>query len=83
MIRDARQHVPQITFGIDSVRLGTANQAVDRRGTFSTAIGTRKKEILSAQSHDPQRSFCSIIIDFDATVITEAQQPFPPSECDV
>jgi len=37
-------------------------QAVDRRGTFSTTIRTSKKEILSAQSLDPQRSFCSYYV---------------------
>jgi hypothetical protein len=79
MIRDTRQHVPEITFGIDSIQFDGAQQTVDYRGTLSTTIGACKKKILSAQSHDPQRSFCCIIIDFDAAVITEAQQCFLPS----
>jgi len=61
MIRDAGQHVPWITFGIDSVWLGTADQAVDRRGIFSTTIGARKKKILSAQNHGPQRSSAALL----------------------
>jgi len=47
MIRDTGQHVPQITFGIDSVQLGRTEQTINRRGTFSTAIGARKKKVLS------------------------------------
>jgi hypothetical protein len=81
MIRDSGQHVPQIIFGIDSVQFCCTEQTVNRRGTFSTSIGARKKEILSAQRHNPQRSLCRIIIDFDAPVITEAQQRFPVRVC--
>jgi hypothetical protein len=50
----------------------STEQTVNR--TLSTTIGTCKKKILSAQSYDLQSSFRRIIIDFDAAVITEAQQ---------
>jgi hypothetical protein len=62
MIRDAGQHVPQITFGIDSVQFSRTDQAVKGRGAFSTTIGARKKKILATKSHDPQRSFCYILV---------------------
>jgi len=79
VVRNAGQHVSQIAFGINAIQLSTPDQTVDRRGTLSTAIGARKKKVLSAQSHDPQRSFGCIIVDFDAAVITEAYQRLPPS----
>jgi len=80
MIRDTDTR-SQITFGIDSVQLGRTEQTI-----IAAALSPRhrspQKESSFAQSHDPQRSFCSIIIDFDVAVITEVQQCFPPSECD-
>jgi len=32
MIGDVADHVPQIGFGVDTLRLGGFDQAVDRRG---------------------------------------------------
>src|SRR5215469_8402618 len=75
MIGDAGQHVPQVAFRIDSVQFSRSDQAVQRRGAFSTTIGPREKKILSSQSHDPQRSFRRIIVDFDVAVITEGPNP--------
>jgi hypothetical protein len=77
MIGDAGQHVPQVAFRIDSVHFSRTDQAVQRRGAFSATIGPREKKILSSESHDPQRSFRRIIVDFDVAVITEAQERLP------
>ena len=35
MVGDARQHFPQIGFGVETVELRRTNQAADRRGAFA------------------------------------------------
>src|SRR4029077_14173484 len=80
MLRDARQDVSQITFRIDSVQFRCSDQAIDRRGTFSSSIRSREQVILSAQSYSAQRSLRSIVVDFQVTIVAVAQQGFPSSQ---
>jgi hypothetical protein len=46
MFRDARQEVPQVSFGIDTVQLGSADQAVERCGTLAAAVRSSEQVVL-------------------------------------
>ena len=48
VLRDARENISQITFRIDPVQFASSDQAVDRRGAFSSSIGTGEQVVLSA-----------------------------------
>ena len=39
MVGDAREHLAQVSFGIDVVELGGADQAVNCGGTFAAGVG--------------------------------------------
>jgi hypothetical protein len=48
MIRDSGQHVPQITFGIDSVLFCCTEQTVNRRGTMQPSRDTQASPTATA-----------------------------------
>ena len=57
VVGDAREHVPQIGFGIDAIEFRGADQAVDRSGSFTASILSREQVILPAQCDHTQRYY--------------------------
>ena len=48
VIRNACEHVPQVTFRIKSIQFCRSDQTVNGCSPFASGIRTRKKKILSA-----------------------------------
>ena len=78
MLRDAREHLAQIEFGIHSVELGTSHERVDGRGPVATRIRTCEEIIATAESDGAQRALGAGVVDLDQTVIDIAGER-PPS----
>ena len=51
MIGDALDDMPQIGFGIEAVRLGSFDQAVDRSCTLAAGIGTGEGPVAPAEGY--------------------------------
>src|SRR6266446_4843568 len=79
MFRDAGQHIPQVALRINSIKFGRADQAVDRRGTLPTSVGSGEEIVLSAKSYGAQCSFRSVVVDLQSTIVAVAHQRFPSS----
>jgi hypothetical protein len=47
MLGDVLEHVPQISLGFDAIKLGAADQGVDRFGVLRSGVGTEEEKILS------------------------------------
>src|ERR1700691_5958058 len=59
MIGDALDHLPQIGLGIEAVRLGGFDQAVDRCRTQPTCIRTSECPIAPAEGNRAHGALCS------------------------
>src|SRR5271155_2033793 len=80
MIGDAGQHISEIRFGIETVELGGADQAVDRGGTLTAGIGAGEQVVFPAQSDGSQGAFGGVIVYLDAAIVHVAQQSIPARE---
>ena len=49
VLRDSGKDVPQITSGIDSVRLSCSDQTIDRCGALTTAVGPSEQTVFFSQ----------------------------------
>ena|GEM_PF-5123115 len=57
VVGNAREHIAQVGFGIDAVKFGGADQAVNCGCTFATGVGAGEQVVLAAQGHCAQGSF--------------------------
>src|SRR5215813_2266058 len=80
MLCDARQEVPQVSFGVDTVQLRRSDQAVERCGTLPTAVRSSEQVVLPPKSHGTQRSFGSVVVDLQPSIMAVAHQRFPSSK---
>ena len=67
-----------MAFGIDAIQLSTTDQTVDRRSAPCTPIGARKEGFFRPRA-TTRNARSAVIIDFDPTVITEAEQGHRPN----
>jgi len=58
MIGDALDHMPQICLGIETIRLGGFDEAVDRGCTQTTRIRTGKGPIAPTKGNRAHGAFC-------------------------
>ena len=58
MIGDAVDHMPQIGLGIETIRLGGLDEAVDRGCTQTTRIRTGKGPIAPTKGNRAHGAFC-------------------------
>jgi hypothetical protein len=80
MIGNTTQHRSQISFRIDAIQLRRAQQTVDHRRPLPASIGPCKQIILAADGDGTQRAFCSVVIDFEVTIVALAHQRRPARE---
>ena len=73
MVCNTGEHVREVGFRIDTVQLCRADQGVHRGSAFAADIGSRKKIVLSAQSHSPQAAFGGVIVDLQSTIVAIAK----------
>lgn len=52
MVGDAREHVAQLAFGVETVQLRRADQAVNRGGTLAARIRSCEEIVLAALGND-------------------------------
>ena len=46
MVGDAGEDIAQVSFRVEAVQLGCADQAVESGGTFTAGVGSREEIIL-------------------------------------
>src|SRR5882672_690666 len=77
MIRNAVEDITEVRLGIDAVEFGGADQRVDDLGTHATGIGAEEQEVFAAEGNHAQRSFCSVVLEFETAVVQVAGQRGP------
>ena len=77
MIRNARQHFPQVSFGIEVIEFGAADQAVDCCGSLSAGIGAGEKVVLSTYRDRTQSPLGRVIVDLQVTIVAVTRQGIP------
>ena len=80
VVGDASHHIPQIGFGIQAVKFRRTDQAVDRRGTFSSGIRSCEQVVLPSQGHSAQRALRGVVIDLNVAIFYIACQRVPTRE---
>jgi len=65
MLRDAREHLAQIEFWIDSVELGGSHERVDGSCAISSRVCTGKEVVATAECDGAQGAFGAGVVDFD------------------
>ena len=74
---DPGEHVAQVGFRINAIHLAGLDERSNDGPVFTTPIRSCKKMILPAKCNRAHCAFDNIGIDFNATVIKEAREPFP------
>ena len=62
MIRDVREHVAQISLGINGIQFSSADQAVDGGGPLAPRVGPGKQVVLPSQRYSPQSPFGGVVM---------------------
>src|ERR1700731_1711474 len=80
MVGDAREHVAQVSFGVEAVELGGLDQGIHRGRPDPTQIGAGKEIILAPQSKRSDCSLGGIVADLQSAVGGIACQRSPARE---
>ncbi len=80
MVRDSREHVPQVAFGVQIVEFRGAEETIDCRGALPAIIGSSQEPVLAAQGNGAERSLRDVIVDLEPTVVPVAGQSGPARE---
>jgi hypothetical protein len=75
-----RQHMTQRGFGGNTVQLGRADQRVNRRCAFVTAVGAGEEIVATADGDAAQGALGGRVIDLDGAIVAVAQQSGPEFE---
>src|SRR6266702_932372 len=78
MLCDAREHLAEIEFGVDSVELCASHERVDGSCAKASGVSTCKQVITPAESNGTQSALGAGVVDFDQSVIDVASKR-PPS----
>src|ERR1039458_9955930 len=73
VLGNAREHVAQIGFGIESVELGRADEAVDGGGALAAGVGSGEEVVLATDCDSTQSAFGRVVINLQLTVAAIAQ----------
>ena len=68
MIADALEHMAQVGFRIQTVELGSADQAVDGGGALASSVGTAEEEVLAPERNGAQRALGGVVVDLEAAI---------------
>lgn len=80
MTGDVRQQVTQLGFGVDTIRLGFADQRVDCCSAFASAVGAREEVVATPNGDATQGVFGGRVIKLDGAIIAVTQQRRPQLE---
>ena len=70
MIRDVREHVPQIAFWIKPIQFSGSDQAIKDGSTLSPGIGPGEQIIFPTQSYGAQGTFGGVVVDLQVSIVT-------------
>src|SRR5689334_17130484 len=79
MITDACKYADQVSFRVQTIQLGRADQTVNRSGTFTTGIGAGEEIILPAECDGAQCPLGRIVVDLQQPIIAIAHKGRPAS----
>jgi hypothetical protein len=81
MLADALEHMTQVGGRIDTVEKTGSDQAVDIGRALPAGIRTSEQKIVPREYQRSDGALCRIVIDLDASVITDrpAAGPGPPA----
>ena len=72
-----REHVTQISVGLDVIKLAGFDQRTEHSPSMTAAITAREEMILSSESNRLNRALDGVRVQFGAAVVQEAGQTMP------
>jgi hypothetical protein len=71
VVADTLEDVTQITFRIDVVQLGGADQGVDAGRAFAAEVCPSKEMVLAPKGDGSERAFGGVVIELRATIVAK------------